>query len=113
MNEALWDSEQKGGAQLVKPNMERLREMVDEVVLKDLCYSSNPFTWPNRWTINDPILKRLDQFLGNEKSFRCFSLIQICHLKWYSSDHRPITVELNVDHAKSHPKGWKRHFCTC
>lgn len=94
LNECLWAKEKCGGMESNFRSMKMFREVVDELQLRDLGYVGDVFTWSNKDKKALIIMKHLYRFLCHNSFHQLYDQVEVCHLYWYSSDHRPIYLKV-------------------
>ncbi|KAL5770431.1 hypothetical protein ACOSP7_014585 [Xanthoceras sorbifolium] len=102
-----------GGSLKPQYQINQFRDAVDFCGFQDLGYSSSIFTWCSKRHSNDMIQERLDRFFCANNWGDLFPVSSVCHLQFWQSDHRPLTLQFGVSGSHSvrvnHPT-WRRFF---
>lgn len=93
-NEILLLKEKKGGVASSQKQMESFREALDGSNFANMGYMGDAFTWKRTFEKGRLIKKRLDRFVANPNMISKFNKIDIAHLNYHNSDHRPILASL-------------------
>ena len=91
-NEILYADEKQGWLDRPKRQMLGFREAFDFCRLKDLGYTSYPFTWCNRRPGNQNVWIRLDRGVATVDWILKFPSSRIHHLDAFHSNHKLILL---------------------
>ena len=97
MNVTLTANEKKGGSPVRDPAREWVEDLMLSWELEDIKPTSGKFTWSNKRVGPSHIAACLDRFLV-QSSFLTFGIMASSKiLPNYTSDHKPILLELPLD----------------
>ncbi|KAK3223533.1 hypothetical protein Dsin_010558 [Dipteronia sinensis] len=94
-NDILCMNEKLGGSDKSLSGMVRFRQAVDDCDLVDLGFAGPRLTWNNRRDGVSNIQERLDRFFTDNCWRDRFGYINVQHLGFNSSDHRPILLSFS------------------
>jgi hypothetical protein len=93
-NEILHDSEQIGGLDHAKWQMEGFRNAIEQCGFTDLGYSGLPYTWDNKRDGMSNIKVRLDRCLADDRMLDIYGNSTVAHLQTTESDHCALLITL-------------------
>lgn len=106
-NEILRAEEKQGWLDRLECQMQGFRDALDFCSLKDLGYTSFPFTWCNRRSGDHSVWVRLDRGIATVDWLLKFPTTHVHHLEAFHSDHRPLLLASDSEarrfYRKRHP----------
>ena len=103
-NELLEVSDKSGGVPRSHNLMQSFREVLDEGGFVDLRYTGPDFTWHGRRR-GELVWERLDRGVANYKWLDRFPMGRVEHLHCFTSDYRPLLLNLDPN---GESQRWKR-----
>eukprot|EP00253_Pinus_taeda_P002539 PITA_02539 len=97
LNITLAAKEKKGGLLVKDPARECAEDLILDWDLEDIKPTSRKFTWSNKRLGLGHIATRLDRFLVQSSFLSCGLMATSKILPNYTSDHKPILLELSLD----------------
>eukprot|EP00253_Pinus_taeda_P035876 PITA_35876 len=97
LNVTLAAEEKKGGSLVRDPAREWVEDFILDWELEDIKPTSGKFTWSNKRIGPSHIAARLDRFLVQSSFLICGLMATSKILSKYTSDHKPILLELSLD----------------
>ena len=97
LNVTLAAKEKKGGSLVRDPAREWVEDLMLGWELEDIKPTSGKFTWSNKRVGPNHIAARLDRFLVQSSFLTCGLMATSKILPNYTSDHKPILLELSLD----------------
>lgn len=92
-NKIVAHSEKERGVMRRQKLIDDFREVIDFCGFIDPGYKGDDFTWCDRHFSTQPIWERLDRFLINIDMRHMVGDIEVSHLDFLASDHRPIIAD--------------------
>lgn len=72
--------------------MQDFWDMVDECGFRDLGYVGSKFTWAKHYMDGTTIWECLEKVLGTEDCVSLFPTLQVVHLEYGMSNHKPVHI---------------------
>eukprot|EP00253_Pinus_taeda_P011603 PITA_11603 len=97
LNVSLAAEEKKGGSLVRDLAREWVEDLILDWDLEDIKPTSGKFTWSNKRLGPGHIAAHLDRFLVQSSFLSCCLMATSKILSYYTSDHKPILLELSLD----------------
>lgn len=95
-NEVMYDNGKQGGKPKSQRELDEFKATLSLCHLVDLGYRGDRFTWKRRDRKGDIIKERLDRFVANMSFLNKVHSVEVNHLSYHHSDHRPILATMNM-----------------
>lgn len=88
--------------------MDELKSTLSMCHLVDIGFKGDKFTWKRRDKKGDMIKERLDRFVANPSMINKAQNLEVSHLSYHNSDHRPILATWHIKDKQAQRKFKKR-----
>lgn len=95
-NEIMFDMEKLGGRPKRQKKMIDFKTTLSLCHLIDIGFSGDKYTWKRRDKKGEMIKERLDRFVASSSLIDKMQIVEVEHLNYHNSDHRPIVASLTL-----------------